>query len=115
MVKTTLPEKPVVDDMVNIELIEQWIAILKSIHVRHPSRIGRRKEKTNLGDRSCEYNNFVQLSNPLHELVNPRSFDDIDIVIVALDLYRDGEIGLMQYLFRQLARGGYIKYTGVVP
>lgn len=49
----------------------------------------------NLGDRGCKYNNFVQLSNPLHELVNPRSLDDVDVVVVALNLYRDGEIGLI--------------------
>lgn len=54
-----------------------------------------RGEEANLRDRSCEYNNFVQLSNPLHELVNPRSLNDVDVVVVALDLYRDGEIGLM--------------------
>lgn len=41
MVETTLSEKSVMDDMVNVELIKQWIAILQA-HVRHPSR---RREK----------------------------------------------------------------------
>lgn len=34
VVKTTLSEKSVMDDMVNVELIKQWIAILQA-HVRH--------------------------------------------------------------------------------
>lgn len=94
MVKTTLPEKSVVDDMVDVELIEQWITILKA-DVKCHSRKREKRGGANLGDRSCEYNNFVQLSNPLHELVNPRSLNDVDVVVVALNLYRDGEIGLI--------------------
>lgn len=43
VVKTTLSEKSVMDDMVNVELIKQWIAILQ-VHVRHHSRI-REKER----------------------------------------------------------------------
>lgn len=80
--------------MVNVELIEQWITILQA-DVRHHSRRSEKGEGANLRDRGCEYNNFVQLSNPLHELINPRSLDDVDVVVVALNLYRDGEIGLI--------------------
>jgi hypothetical protein len=51
-----------------------------------------------LGDRSRENNNFVEFSYPLHELVHAGSLNDINIMIVALDLYRYCEIGLVQYL-----------------
>lgn len=49
---------------------------------------------TCLGDGSGEDHNLVQLADPLHELVNARSLDHIDIVILSLDLNRYGEVGL---------------------
>jgi len=43
---------------------------------------------TNLGNRCSEHNNFIQLANSLHELINTGALDDIDIVVVALDFDR---------------------------
>ena len=53
---------------------------------------------TDLRNRGSENDNFIKFSNSLHELIDTGSFNDIDIVIVALDLNRYCEICLMQYL-----------------
>ena len=50
---------------------------------------------THLGHGSGEDNDFIQLADSLHELVNPGSLDDIDVVKLAFNLNRDREIGLM--------------------
>lgn len=42
-----------------------------------------------------EDDNFVQLTNALHELIHARPFDDIDIMKLAFDLDRNREIGLV--------------------
>jgi hypothetical protein len=53
---------------------------------------------TYLGDRCREDDNFIQLAYPLHKLVDARSFDDIYVVVLALNLDWDSEVGLMQNL-----------------
>lgn len=53
---------------------------------------------TYFGDRSCKHYNLVELANALHELIDARSFDDIYIMVLALNLYRYRKIGLIQYL-----------------
>jgi hypothetical protein len=55
---------------------------------------------TYLRDGSCKDHNLVQLADALHELINARPLDHIDIVVLSLDLYRYGEIGLSQNLYR---------------
>jgi hypothetical protein len=45
-----------------------------------------------------EDDNFIQLPDALHELVNARSLNDVDVVVVALDLHGYREIGLVKYL-----------------
>lgn len=52
-------------------------------------------EETYLGDRSGENYHFVKLAYPLHELVDARPLDYIDIMIVALNLNWYREIGLV--------------------
>jgi hypothetical protein len=52
-----------------------------------------------LRDGSCKDHNLVQLADPLHKLINARPLDHIDIVVLSLDLYRYGEIGLGQNLY----------------
>lgn len=51
-----------------------------------------------LGDGCCKDNNFIKLADSLHELINAWPLDDIDIVVVALNLYRDRKVGLMEDL-----------------
>ena len=53
---------------------------------------------TYLGYRGCEDNHFVELADTFHELVNTGALDHVDIVIVALDLNGNREIGLVKYL-----------------
>ena len=53
---------------------------------------------THLGDRSSKNDDFVELTDPLHELINARSFDNVDVVILTLNLDRYRKIGLVEYL-----------------
>lgn len=72
-------------DMMDIELVKQWIAIL--------------------GNRCCKDDDFVQLAYSFHELIHAWPFDDIDIVVLSLDLHRDGEICLIQNLKAAMHQG----------
>lgn len=45
-----------------------------------------------------ENNHLVKLAYPLHELVDSRALDDVDIVVVALDLHWYREIRLVEDL-----------------
>jgi hypothetical protein len=51
-----------------------------------------------LGDGCSEDNNFVQLADALHELVDAWSLDDVYVVVLAFDLNGNGEVGLVQDL-----------------
>jgi hypothetical protein len=51
-----------------------------------------------LGNRGGEDNNFIQLADPLHELVDTGSLDNIYVVILAFNLDGDGKVGLVQDL-----------------
>jgi len=48
-----------------------------------------------LRDGGGEDNDFIQLADTLHELVDAGSLDDIHIVVLAFNLNRDSEVGLM--------------------
>jgi hypothetical protein len=54
-----------------------------------------RKKDTNLGDRGGEDDNLVKLAHSLHELIYTRSFDYVDIMILALNLDGYREVGLV--------------------
>jgi hypothetical protein len=90
VVITTLAEEPVVDDTVDVELVEQWVTVLRTL-----APTSKRCGRTYLGNRGGKDNNFIQLANPLHELVDTWSLDDIYVVVLAFNLDGDGEVGLV--------------------
>jgi hypothetical protein len=51
-----------------------------------------------LGYRRREDHDLIELANSLHELIDARPLDDIDIMVVALDFYRYCEVGLVEDL-----------------
>jgi hypothetical protein len=51
-----------------------------------------------LGDGCSEYNNFVQLADALHELVDAWSLDDVYVVVLAFNFNGNGEVSLVQDL-----------------
>ncbi len=88
------------DNLVDIKLVEEWIAVLKmALAIKQLYQRGA----TYLGNRSCENNDFIELTNSLHKLVYSRSLDHIDVVVIALNFHWYREIGLMQDLHRRLA------------
>lgn len=54
-----------------------------------------RQVRTYFGYRCRKNNDFVELSYPLHELVDTWSLDNVHVVEIALNFNRDGEIGLV--------------------
>lgn len=54
--------------------------------------------RTHLGNRSREDDHLVEFANSLHKLINTRSLDDVNIVIVSLNLDGDRKVGLVQNL-----------------
>lgn len=94
-----LAEEAVMDHIVDIELVQERVAILKRLLDNDPKGMGTgHPGHTYLGDRSREDDDFIQLSYPLHELIYTRSLYDVHIVVVALYFYRNGEIGLVKNL-----------------
>lgn len=51
-----------------------------------------------LRHRSRKYHNFIELTNPLHELIHTRALDDVNVMKLTFDLDRYREVGLVQYL-----------------
>lgn len=47
---------------------------------------------THLRHRSGEDNHFIQLAHPFHELVDSRSFYNVDVVILTFNLHGNGKI-----------------------
>lgn len=56
------------------------------------------RDYAHLRDRRREYDNLVELTDSLHELIDTRALDDIYIVIVPFDLNRYCEICLVKNL-----------------
>ena len=61
-----------------VELVEKWVAVL-----RH---------------RSGEHDDFVDFADALEEGVDTGAFDNVDVVVLAFDFYRNSEIGLVEDL-----------------
>jgi hypothetical protein len=83
VVVTALTEKPMVNNLVNVKLIQERVAVLR--------------------DRRRKDHHFIKLANPLHELINTWTFDDVDIVVIAFNFNRNREIGLVQDLFSSIS------------
>ena len=96
VVVATLAEQSVVDNLVDVQLIEERVTILLSRLALHLLPASWRSAY--LGHRRCEDHNLVELANSLHELVDAWPLDDIDIMVIALNLYRYREVGLVKDL-----------------
>jgi hypothetical protein len=82
-------------DSVNIELIQQRVAILLPL-----ATLTTDEQETYLRDGSGKDDYFVQFPDPFHKSIHPRSLDYIDIMILSFDFHRDGKISLMENLRR---------------
>lgn len=94
VVVAAFAEKSVVNNAVNVELVEEGITILLSL-AELPEQ---NNAATYFGNRCCKNHHFVQFAHTLHELVNARSLDDIDIVVLAFNFHRNREVCLVQNL-----------------
>lgn len=94
MVVAAFAEEAVVNDAVDVQLIEERIAILERISRSQD----RWRYRVYLRDRSRENNHFIEFSNPTHELVNTRALDDIDVVVLIFNLDWDREVCLVENL-----------------
>jgi hypothetical protein len=61
-----------------VQLIEKWVAVF--------------------GHRSGEHDDFVDFANALEESVDTGAFNDVDVVVLAFDFYRNSEVGLVENL-----------------
>ena len=92
VIVATFSKQSMVDNAMYIQLVEQRVAIL--------------------GNGGCEDYHLIQLADPLHELVDARSLDHIDVVILSFDLHRYREVSLVKYLLLLvLCRGDQVKST----
>ena len=73
-----------------VQLIEKWVAVF-----RH---------------RSGENDDFVDFANALEEGVDTGALDDVDVVVLAFNFYRDCEVGLMENLLKTLVQSPRHKY-----
>lgn len=71
-------EKTVVDNIVDIELIKERVAVFR--------------------DGGGKDYNLIQLADALHEFVDAGSLNDIDVVEGAFDFNGDGKVGLAEEL-----------------
>jgi hypothetical protein len=93
VVVTTFTEKSVVHNTVNVELVEQGVAVLHLLAL-NVNEIA----VTYLGDGCSKDNNFIKLTNALHELIHAWSLDDVNVVVLAFYFNGNGEVCLMQDL-----------------
>lgn len=84
-----------VHNAVDVELVKERVAVLWLLAWTFSTR----DRQTYFRNRRGEHNDLVQLADPLHKLVDAGTLDNVYIVVLALDLDRDGEIGLVQYLW----------------
>lgn len=101
MVVTALSEQAMVDDLVNVQLIQKRITVLQAMTESASWSLciaSHLKQLPYLGHRGREDDHLIQLADAFHELVDPGSFDDVDVVILTFDLDGDGEVGLMENL-----------------
>lgn len=75
VVVTAFSEQAVVDHVVNVQLVEKRVAVL---------RYGR-----------SEDHDLVELTHALHEGIDAGPLDDINVVVLTFDLDWDREVGLV--------------------
>ena len=96
MVVTAFSEKSMSNHPVDIEHIQYRIGVLNTF--RLPPQDATLPGKTHLGQTSSEDNNLVNLPHFLQEMIHPRSFDNIDVMGLRLDLNGDDVVGRRQHL-----------------
>lgn len=62
------------------------------------SKTRKRLGDAYLGDGGSEDDYLVELAHPFHKGIDTRALDDVHVVILSFDFYRDGEICLVQNL-----------------
>ena len=65
-------------NVVNVELIEQRVSIFTN--------------------RSCKNNNLVKFSHSTHKLIDARSLDNVNVVVLRVNLHGDYKVGLTHVL-----------------
>jgi hypothetical protein len=94
MIITALTEKSVMHNAMDVQLVQKWVAVLQTLVLE----TCRNWAKTYFGDGCGEHDNFIQLAHPLHELIDTRTLDNVYVVVLAFNLDRNGEVGLMKDL-----------------
>jgi hypothetical protein len=89
VVVAAFSKQPMVHHTMNVQLIEKGITVLSSISWL----LSFVWNDTYFRHRRGEDNDLIKLTNALHELINPRPFNDIDIVVLSFNFHRDGEVG----------------------
>lgn len=97
VVVATLSEKPVVYDLVDIQLVKERVAVLIQ-GVSYRLATTRQSESTYLRDRRRENNNLIKLADSPHKLVHAWALDNIDIVVVSFNFNGYRKISLVQNL-----------------
>lgn len=115
MVVAALPEEPVVDNLVDVQLIKERVAVLNARVSMEESLCERHGSCPYLRHRRREDDNLVEFADPLHELIHTRALDDIDVVVSALDLHGYCEVGLVKDLRRVSAAPFETGRPGCLP
>lgn len=89
MVVATISEETMMDDGMNVKLVKKRVAILRN---------GRGKD-----------NNFVEFSNPLHELIHTGPFYDIDVVIRSFNFDGYSEVRLLKQLPKAAVNQSFVQ------
>ena len=55
-------------------------------------------KELHLRDRGCKHYDLIELAHSLHELIDTRPLDNINVVILPFNLHWNREISLMEYL-----------------
>lgn len=92
MVITAFTEQTVMDYAMDVQLVKQWIAVLKKSQQQKRNITSR---ITNLRDRRSKHNNFVKLAHSFHKGVHTWPLNDIHIMILTFDFHGNRKVGLV--------------------
>lgn len=108
-------EKPVMDNLMNVQLVKERITILHEMSVDSLEESATRKFITYFRNGGGKNNDLIELAYPLHELVDARSFYDIYIMIIALNFYWYRKVRLVENLdaVRKVASQESIIWNGL--
>jgi hypothetical protein len=98
VVVTAFSEESVMDNMVDIQLVQQRITVLRILVSLQSIKQANLAGNSYLRNRGGEDYYFIELTYTLHKLVYARPFDHIYVVILTLNLNWYCEICLVKYL-----------------